>query len=721
MKQTCRKLLLASCVGTLFASGPTAVQQAAAAAEAKPEQLESVIVTAQKRRERLQEIPVSMTALGEEGLDSLNITSVSTLQVAVPNVIIGNPLGQGIIRAYIRGVGTANPVFSQDPAVAIYVDDVYLARALGANIDFFDMERVEVLRGPQGTLYGANSPAGAIRIVTAKPSLTEGLGLKGQAILGNYKERGLNLAANVPIVDGRVAARLVAQSGSHDGYQTNLTDGTQSATRDFTNLLLHLLGKLSDRWDLLLTATDFDNRANPTTGVNFAGPGGTDLFDTPGFSRRDYFSAMKTRYDNVQSRGVTADLTGRLGAYDFRSITAYRSLKFQINQDGDGKELSIFENSQFLDNAQYTQEFNLSGQQGPLKWLAGAYLINEQTNFSWHVRIRGSAINPPLGVAPSFQTYDQTKESWSVFTQETWAATDRLTLTGGLRWTDETKDFRALGFVPTQVVDIGLPPGAPIPGFDIRQKKSWGALQWRLAADYKISKDALAFASASRGYRGGGFNGGARTIAEAQAPAFNPEYQTTYEIGAKTEWLARRLRLNVTYFRSDYTDQQVAFLVTGGVFGTLTIDSKISGWELESMWLPTAGLRLFANAGTLRGSTNSATTNFVPNPKYQYSVGFDYSGPAAAGRSWFIGSNYFRTAAHDLAINLDPRRRVPAYGNLAGRVGMEADGGKWRIELVGSNLLNDYWPTFSFNIPPLTSIRIPNTPRLVSLKLTLVH
>lgn len=722
MKPVPRLTLLASGIAALFASAP-AVAQTVAAQEAKTEvqALERVEVTAQKRRERVQDIPVSVTALNEEALESLNIVNVATLQVAVPNILIGNPLGQGTILAFIRGIGTANPVFSQDPAVGIYVDDVYLTRALGANFDFFDLERVEVLRGPQGTLYGANSPGGAIRIVTAKPDLDEGFRVKGQAIFGNFKERGLNLAANVPLVDRQMAARLVVQSGSHEGYQTNLADGTKLGTRDFTSMRLHLLTKLSDDWALLLSANDFDNKVRPMQGVNFAGPGGTDLFTTPGFNKRDVFSEMKTVYDNVQSHGLTADLTGRLAGADFRSISAYRKLKFQINQDGDGRTVDTFSNSQFLENEQYTQEFNLGGQRGAVKWLAGAYLINEQTDFAWHVRILGSVVNPPLGVAPSFQRYDQTKQSWALFTQNTWAVTDRMNLTGGLRWTDESKDFHVVGYTPSAVVDVGLPPGTPIPGFDIERKKSWSAAQWRLAADYKLTADALLFASASRGFRSGGFHGGARSIAEAVAAPFNPEFVTTYEVGAKTEWLARRLRLNATYFRNEYTDQQVALLATGGVFSTQTMDSSTHGWELESVWLPTAGLRLFANAGILRGSTNSAVYKFVPNAKYQYAAGFDYSQSAGAGRYWFVGSNYFRTAAYDISLFHDPLRRVPAHGDLGARLGLARDDGKWKVELVGSNLLNDYWPTFSFVIPPLTSMRVPNTPRLVSLKLTLNH
>jgi iron complex outermembrane receptor protein len=722
MTRTPLPTLLAAAVAAALGPGMAQAQaQQDKPDAASPNAVQEVVVTAEKRVTRLQETPVTVTALSEDALAAANVTSVASLQNVVPNILIGNPLGQSVVLAYIRGIGTANPVFSQDPAVSVYIDDVYLSRSLGANMDFFDIERVEVLRGPQGTLFGANSPAGAIRISTIKPDLLEGFSLRGQAIFGSFNERGVNLAANVPLVDNRVAARLVVQSGQRDGVQTNLADGSKAGTRDFTAVRLHLLGKIDDRWSVLLSANDFDNKSVPLSGVNFRDASGADLFLTPGYDKRNFASEMKVQYDNTQSRGLTLDVNGKLGWADFRSITARRTLGFQSRNDGDARTVSLFDNSQVLDNEQITQEFNLSGRSGAWRWLAGAYAIDEKSDFAWHVRVLASAVNPPFGVAPGFQVFDQHKKSWSVFTHQSYELSDQLTLSAALRWTAERKDFHVVGYTPTAVVDHGMPPGTPQPGFDLRQSKSWTAPQWRLAADYKFSRDAFGFASASRGFRSGGFNGGARSIAEASAPAFNPEFVTTYEAGVKTEWLARTLRLNATAFHSDYKDQQVAFLSNGVEFGTNTMNAKISGLELESVWQPARGVRLFANAASLHGSTDSSVNHFVPNAKYQYTVGLDLDGALSPTLNWFVGTSYFRTAAYDISAVLDPLRRVPAHGDLGARAGLASSDGKWKLELTGSNLLNDYWPVFSFNIPNLFTVRTPNQPRTFSLRLSFNH
>jgi len=703
----------------MFSSVP-AVAQTAQPAASDDASTDRIVVTAQKRKEKLQDVPISMTALNQDALDALNITSVANLQAAIPNILISNALGQTNLLAFIRGIGTANPVFSQDPAVGIYVDDVYLARAIGANMDFFDMERVEVLRGPQGTLYGSNSPAGAIKIITRKPDLTAGLDATATVTAGSFNERGVMFATNLPIVKDTMAARLAVQTASHEGYQTNLANGTKAGTLDSTSVRLHVLTKLSDKWDLLVTGDDSRVRTVPTGGVNFAGAGGVDLFTTPGFNKRDFFSEMPDPHDTTSHRALTANLHGQLAGADFRSISAYRTLYENLNADGDGTVSAKFDNTQILKNEQWTQEFNLSGERGPFNWLVGALFMREKTNFFWDVRVL-RVVAPPLGLGPNFEVYDQTKNSWGVFTQDSWKVNDRLTLTGGLRLTEETKDFHAVGYLPTEVVYNRIPNGTPIPGFDIARKKTWNAPQWRLSSDYRLNNDVMVFASAARGFRSGGYNGGARSIAEASAPPFNPEFVTTYELGAKTEWFNRRLRLNATYFQNHYKDQQVAFLAgagAGAAFGTNQIDANMRGWELETVLTPTKGLRLFANVSTMNGDTNSATIAFVPNAKYQGTAGFNYTQSMNNGLSWFLGGNYFKTAAYDVSTALDPLRKVAAHGNLGARAGLSSDNNRWKLELVGSNLNNDYWPAFSFNIPGLFQERSPNDPRLISLKLT---
>lgn len=728
MRNMFRVTVLSACIGAMFSSVPAVAQTA------KPSDGDGavavIVVTAQKRKEKLQEVPMSVTAMNQESLEALNIVSVTSLQAAIPNIIVSDAFGANTVVGYLRGIGTVNAVFSQDPAVGIYVDDVYLSRSLGANSNFFDIERVEVLRGPQGTLYGSNSPAGAIRIVTAKPDLTAGYEFKAEASAGSYNARGLNLSANLPLVADKTAARFVIMSNRRDGYQTSLADGSKADNVDNLSFRLHLLTKLSDRWDLLLSADNLRSRSIPRQGVSFyaGAPGTVDLFDTPGFNKRDFYSEMpeRSRYDNLDTHGYTANIHGQLGGADFRSITAYRDLTEEINGDVDGTILNRFSAHQKLKNSQVTQEFNLSGERGALNWMVGAFFVHEKNDFLWHVNFLQYlplSFLAPRGLAPGYQLFDQTKNSWALFTQESWKATDRLTLTGGLRWTQETKDFHVVGYNQTTYTDVGIPPGTPIPGFDLKPSKTWSAPQWRAALDYKLTKDALAFASATRGFRSGGYNGGARSIAEASAAPFNPEFATTYEIGAKTEWLNRTLRFNPTYFQTNYKDQQLAFLNTGGAFGTSTADSKISGWEFEILMTPAKGLKLFANLGTLKGEitkTNAAPPfMFAPDPKYTYSFGFDYKRSAGNGLNWFLGANNFKTASYNISNAHDPFRTIPAYSNLGARVGLGSDNGRWKLELIGNNLRNDYWPGWVFNIPALgTQERTPNAPRTVDLKLT---
>ena len=722
MNNAFRITVLSACISAMFSPMPVDAQSQPQPASVEGT-IDEIVVTAQRRKEKLQDVPVSVTALSPESLDSLNVVSVNSLQVAVPNILFLNVGSANTVTAYIRSIGTANAVFSQDPAIGLYVDDVYLTRSLGANRDFFDIERVEVLRGPQGTLYGSNSPAGAIKIITKKPDLDAGFQATVAATLGTYKERDLNVALNLPIEAGKTAVRLVVMSAQHDGYQKNLSDGTQGAANDTQSARLHLLTRINADWDVLLTADTTRARTIPTNGVSFFSASGVDLFTTPGFNKRDFFSEKKNRYDNVDNDGILGNVHGRIGNADFRSITAYRKLTEELNQDVDGLVADNFSAHQKLKNTQFTQEFNFGGDVGAVNWLVGTYYIKEKNDFLWDVDFLarlGLGFVVPAGNAleAKFQLFDQTKDSWSVFTQESWKATEQLTLTGGLRWTQESKDFHVTGYRKTAFADVGIPPGTPTPGFDIRASKTWSAPQWRAAADYKMSSDALAFASVSRGFRSGGYNGGARTIAEASGSPFEPEFVTTYELGAKSEWLNRKLRVNVTYFLNDYKDQQVAFLNTGGAFGTNTINSKIRGWEFETVFKPVKDLTLFANLGTLRGSTNSAATLFAPNPKFQYTIGFNYAQPIG-GLVWSVGSNFFHTAKYDGSPLHDPLRVVPAYSNLGARIGMASMNGSWKLELIGNNLQDKYSPLFSFNIRPLsTQVRFPNDPRTVNLKLT---
>lgn len=732
MKHAFRASLLSASIGAIFAAAPVVAQTNAKNDDGAA--LETVVVTSQKRTEKLQEVPVSVTALSPAALDNLNVTNVNTLQNAVPNILMVNVGSPNAVTAYIRSIGTANAVFSQDPAIGVYVDDVYLTRSLGANRAFFDIEQVEVLRGPQGTLYGSNSPAGAIRVVTAKPDVNAGVEGKVELGLGNYGAVDVNAAVNVPISAGKTAARIVVMSSKHDGYQKNLVDGSEGSSNDSLGARIHLFSKLNADWNVLLSADSTTSRAKGTVAVSYYDPvskGAVDLFKTPGFNKRDFYSEKKAddRYDNMDTHGVSVDVHGKIAGANFRSISAYRYLNESINNDVDARAFDAFTAHQILDNRQFTQEFNLGATSGKLSWLVGAYFVREKNDFLWDVDFLGGlglGLIPLQFLPPSAQSlkatytlFDQTKTSWSLFTQESYKLDDKTTVTAGARWTSETKDFHAVGYYKTAYDAHGIPPGTPIPGYDVHAKKTWSAPQWRLGIDHKLSSDALVFATAARGFRSGGYNGGARTLAEASGTPFDPEYATTYELGTKTEWMNRKLRLNATLFKTHYKDQQVAFLNTGGVFGTSTINSDMSGVELEAVFKPTKGLQFFANLGTIDGSTNSLVTLFAPNPKYQAMLGFSYNQSMLNNMSWFVGANYFRIAEADLSTQHDPFRRAPANGNLGAHVGVSDNDGHWKVELSGTNLQNVYTQGFGFNIPGLqTQTRAPNDPRLYKLKLT---
>ena len=329
--KVCRVALLSSCAWAFLQSSPVAAQ-AAAPTDPNIAKIGGVTVTAQKRDEQVQDIPMSLTALTPDLLDQFNVTDVNTLQSAVPNILFLNVGSVNTVTAYIRGIGTANAVFSQDPAIGLYLDDVYLTRSLGANKNFFDVDRVEVLRGPQGTLYGSNSPAGAIKIVTTKPDLNAGFRAKGEIIGGKYNERDLNVALNLPVIEGKAAARLAVMYANHDGYQKNLVDGSDGNTNDTLSARLHFLAKLNDKWDVLLSGDTTRVRNKPTNGVSYlTTPIGGDAFNTPDFNKRDFFSEISDRYDNVDNHGFTADIHGKLDFGDFRSISAYRKLNENLN------------------------------------------------------------------------------------------------------------------------------------------------------------------------------------------------------------------------------------------------------------------------------------------------------------------------------------------------------------------------------------------------------
>lgn len=688
--------------------------------------LGTVTVTAERRAETAQSVPVAVTALDSEALQSRQIVDVQSLKSVVPNVVIEDvPGGSSSIKLFLRGVGTDNPVFSGDGAVGVYIDDVFIARAIGANFDLYDIDRVEVLRGPQGTLYGRNSSAGALKIQTADPVLDEDV-MKAEFGVGNNGQIEAKAAVNAPLVDDKLAARLSVFSSSHDPLQTNLVDGSEAYDKNIHGGRAKLLWAAAPTVDVLLSADFVRERALPNVAVSFRDE---DLdFDGEPEYRFDgdlltYESALSDIFQDIDNFGLSAKVNWALSdTVELTSITAYRDLFFQIRDDVDGTVASRFEPNQRLDNSTFSQEFNLSGGTDRFDWVTGLYYFEEESDFLWDLTVFAN-----LGAPQNFQFFNQKTEAYALFGQATFDLTDRLSLTGGLRYTEETKDFSAEGYIETgpQPVRGGDPVGTL--DWTFADDITFDNVSYRLAADFALTDQALVYASYSTGYRSGGFNGGARSLAEVSAPPFAEETVDTAEIGLKSDWADGRLRFNATYFVSDFQDLQEASLRAGG-FATETSDAEINGVEIEAQALVTDGFVLGLQAGTLDGEVDGTGQEVKYTPDLTYTLTADWTQPLANGGELFASASYAYEDEYFINVENQPEVAVPEHEIVDARIGYRLPGGRWEIELAARNLFDEAYPTHGFfiNLPappagpgPLSTISFPNKPQMVIARVRL--
>lgn len=464
----------------VLAGGMPAYGQSEAAEEGRTK-LEEIVVTAQRRSESAQSVPVAMTALTSDALDARQITELQNLKVIVPNIVIEDVPGiSSSVKLTLRGVGTDNPVFTADSGVGLYVDDVFIARALAANLELVDIERIEVLRGPQGTLYGRNSSAGAIKIQTANPVMDENMML-GQIGFGNEGQSEVRGAFNAPIIEGKLAARVAMFSSSHDTLQKNLIDGSGSYDKNVHGGRAKLLWDIAPDFNLLLSADFIKERALPNSGVSFRDEdynfdGVVDyVYDG---SLYTYESRLSDIFQDSDNMGISARAEWNISdTLMLTSITAYRDMQVSVRAEVDGLPISRFEPHQRLDNSQLSQEINLAGSLDRLNWVGGVYFFQEENDFLWDLTVFGN-----LGAPQNFQLFNQETEAYAVYGQATYDLTERLSFTGGLRYTNETKEFLADGFAKTgpQAIRGGTPTGTP--AFSFADDVSFDNTSYRLAS-----------------------------------------------------------------------------------------------------------------------------------------------------------------------------------------------------------------------------------------------
>lgn len=593
-------ILRLAAIGPLMTAGGVAQAQSA---------LEEIIVTAQHREQSLQGVGVSVTALGADQISDLGVTSSSDLGRIAPGVVFAPTSGMGSAMS-MRGISQSDFSPIQEAPNSIYVDDVYLGVNM-ASFSAYDLERIEILRGPQGTLFGRNSTGGLARFITAKP--TDNFEGYAEAGVGAYNDYWVEGAVSGPFSD-RVRGRLAVKREQADGWWKNRAPGGKDAMEtdilgvrgqiefDVTD---NFLARLSISYDQqpkhLMGTFKTKNFYFDANGLPAPQPADLDAWGTgPGnnlFGYRDpYSDAQTSAYDNRgflknDSTSPTLFLQWTLGSTTLTSVTSYSDFGSLYGEEDDGSPIDFAGAKTRLDVRQWSQEFRGTGSIGSHQWTAGVYYLDIDTDYS------GGFFFPLLSGSDfafdNYQNMKQKTQSLAAYGQMEWQLADRLTLITGLRYTHDRKTFdsqvyfRELGngYSGGTGSTVYPPPGLLV--YDFREatvgnlaKQSEGLWSGKVQLDYKLDAGGLIYAGISRGVKGAGFNGNLGGALSVEETPFKSEAVTTFEVGSKFDLLDKRLRLNSSVYYYDYKDYQgYAFNGVQGVVGNY--DGRFYGAELE--------------------------------------------------------------------------------------------------------------------------------------------
>ncbi|MFT5767819.1 MAG: iron complex outermembrane receptor protein [Halioglobus sp.] len=712
--------------------------------------LEEVVVTAEKRSQSVQDIPISVTAFSQADMELRNATDLRALQNFTPNLKFNNESGgQNNSRVTLRGIGSETLVGGGDPGVALHVDGIYVGRNSATAQSAFDLERLEVLRGPQGTLYGRNATGGSINVITRKA--IDEFEAEADVTLGNYdlvKVRGI---LNVPLTDN-VYSRFSILSEDRDGFLENsYSGGGDNDDKDLLSIRGQVLWDLDDGNEIILRAfysesegvgagskylgsdtgyqfSDYlvgiSNGEGPPPGVPIGGPVYTQPNSgTPAQPMsRDLHEISKNadEFIDMEHQGVNLTVEWNLTSnVMLRSISSYETLDNESLVDADNSELSIEERARDNQAKQWSQEFNLlSSGDDALQWILGAFIYHEEVEEDFSIFTPGGlldfSIPLPGGQQPGgnglaqYPSADYEADSYAVFGQGTYSLTEALRVTVGLRYSVDEKEQSRTGVGITDNVTGYrlLSGGATGPEAAESVDDDWSDVTGKLGIDYDLGENSMIFASFSTGYKSGGipFNG-------VMEP-YEPEEVTAYEIGIKSELFDNRVRLNLATFYYDYTDLQVFRLTADGPKVENAAESTIWGVEAEFMALLTENFRIDGSLGLLDAEYEDYVVEFPP-PEAA-----DYSGNTlnhAPEYNFNLGGQYDTSLGNgDLTIRLDYINRGDTYFDRANtdddlqkaydlfNVNIRYNQGNWYIALFGENLSDEEYVTGQLINPPFS-------------------
>jgi len=705
---------MAALAAVLAVAGP-----GEARAQARANEVSELIVTAQRIEENLQQVPVAVSAFGAAALERSSVESLGDIALRTPGFSMGqvDPVQQNFA---IRGIGSAFGISQNaggDPSVVVFVDGVYAGKGGVPDIDSLDLERVEVLRGPQGTLFGKNAVGGLVQFVSRKPQNETSLKLKAQ--VGNYDRRALSANGNVALSD-TVFLSAGASIKQRDGYEFNETTGNHVNDEDLKTARAALRFAPTDDLDIVLSfdVTDQDQKGNPRDNIcNTALRGGVHCVGvnpdprvmnayTDGRIRR-LLKIYRAEVNWDTPIGTVTSVTG-LRDVKLNFVTPFFSNPVRPPNQIESTEIDHEKNQQFSQELRLA--FDLMDER--LHGQVGVYYLKEDNNRTEYL-IQDFPAPAQTGVA----VYPQSVESRSVavFGQAGFDITPTLTATLGARMTWEKKEGH---FIGQKLSGPGLPPPLAA-NYDVRDSEDWDAFTPRAAIDWQATPDILVYASATRGYKSGGYQGIAGSAASQSTP-YDPEFAWSYEGGAKTQWLDNRLRLNVSVFKTDYEDLQVSQLVPlcCVVVGNAAT-AKIEGAELEFVATPVAGLQIDGGYAWLNakftsfstGATGNFTGNRLPrSPEDKLNLGVQYETEVAGGWTLLGRVDYSNQSKMYFEASNIPTQKQQGYINWDARVSLTSPDERWGLALWGKNLTDELVATYVTAFAPYGQVLVPYAP-----------
>lgn len=684
----------------------TAAEEAAPAAEGE------IVVTARRREESLIDVPISMSVVSGDSLVKSGAADITALQDKTPNLTLQIARGSNsTLIAFSRGVGQQDPLWGFEPGVALYIDDVYVARPQGAVLDIFDVERVEVLRGPQGTLYGRNTIGGAVKYVTRR--LGHDFKASARASYGSYNQIDLVGQVVVPVGDMLSLGAAVAQYW-RDGYGTNLTTGAEHYDKNVLAARLSAEFTPSDNIFIRVAGDRVIDRSNPRHGTRLL-PNGADPVYAPTASVYDTRAGIGD-HNRVETRGLS--VTGEVNLSDaltFKTITSWRDGNTDTVIDFDNTAQPTLDVPAEYSDRQFTQELQLLYEGERIQGVFGVYYLNGRASGAFDTVV--GLLNTTTLTAGTVFT-----KSYAAFGDFSFDLTDQFKISAGLRYTRDEKTGTVFRRNYTGIRSPYFGNAAAVPGLirsDYTNSRDFEKLTPRVSISYQPHDDLNFYASYGKGFKSGGFDmRGDVVLTPTTVNGYAPETIDSYELGMKGAFLDRTLFVNLAGFYSDYKDQQVTIQVPALPSGIASfVDNAgkgvIYGFEFETRVVPSRNL----SASLVVGYTNADYKEFFTfigggttpvdvsdqrafqnTPEWTANASVTWSEDLAGGTIAFTPSVSLRsdTQMFELAT---PALDQDGYALVDASLNWTSGGGRYRIGVAARNLTDARYRVGGYNFP----------------------